>query len=127
MNRIYSHFYPAACLSSYTARVTVYCCALILLSLLPGAPVAAQQTASAPALQTLEAGSPIEREMRGGQSHSYKIALTEKQYIRVIVEQKGVDVVVKMIAPDEKIFIESNRGKTTQSGEMILLITETAG
>jgi tetratricopeptide (TPR) repeat protein len=84
-------------------------------------------TTQIPPIQGLEVNRPIEREMRGGELHTYQITLAAKQYIRIIVEQKGVDVIVKMLAPDEKVFIESNRDKTTQSGEMILLITETVG
>src|SRR5262249_21210573 len=38
----------------------------------------------------LEPGKSIEREMSGGQSHSYRIALTAGQYLMAIADQKGV-------------------------------------
>jgi hypothetical protein len=54
----------------------------------------------------LDPGKPIERELAGGQSHSYQIRLTEGQYLRVVVEQRGVDVVVTLLSPDGKKLIE---------------------
>lgn len=44
--------------------------------------------------------SPIERELSGGQTHVYTINLNVNQIARVVAEQKGVDVVVSIIAPD---------------------------
>jgi hypothetical protein len=41
----------------------------------------------------LEEGKPIERELSGGESHSYRLNVTTGQYARVVVEQKGIDVV----------------------------------
>src|SRR5262245_66040087 len=51
-------------------------------------------------MRPLEPGKPIERELAGGQSHSYQITLTEGQYFRVVVEQRGVDVVVWQLGRD---------------------------
>ena len=44
----------------------------------------------------LEQGKPIERELAGGQQHSYQIALAEGQYASVVVEQRGIDVAVEL-------------------------------
>src|SRR5258708_6373286 len=44
--------------------------------------------------------SPIERELSGGQTHVYTVKLNANQIARVIAEQKGVDVVLSIIAPD---------------------------
>jgi C-terminal processing protease CtpA/Prc len=44
--------------------------------------------------------APIERELSGGQTHAYTIRLTANQIARVIAEQKGIDVIVSVIAPD---------------------------
>src|SRR5262249_10924537 len=40
----------------------------------------------------LEKGKPIEREIAGGQTDLYLLSLTQGQYARVVVEQKGADV-----------------------------------
>ena len=34
---------------------------------------------------SLEPSKPVERELSGGQSHSYKITLTSGQYLRIVV------------------------------------------
>jgi len=42
--------------------------------------------------QTLESGRSIEREIFGGQSHSYLTTLDAGKYPRVHVEQQGIDM-----------------------------------
>src|SRR5215471_9940925 len=41
---------------------------------------------------TLEPGKPVERELPGGGSQSYKITLISGQYLRIVVEQRGIEV-----------------------------------
>src|SRR6266498_5420353 len=45
-------------------------------------------------VRTLELGKPIERELAGGESHSYLLPLAAGQFCHVVVDQRGVDVVV---------------------------------
>jgi hypothetical protein len=52
------------------------------------------QTTVQPEISLLEPGKPIEREMKGGESHSYVIKLAANQYLQAVIEQKGIDVVV---------------------------------
>src|SRR5437763_8440843 len=56
-----------------------------------------------PQAMALEVGKTIERELTGGQKHDYQIALSEGQYIRVEVSQKGIDVGVNLQLPDGRI------------------------
>src|SRR5439155_20768978 len=53
-----------------------------------------------------------ERELAGGQTHTYQIKLTAGQFLRVVVEQKGIDVAVALVAPDGKQLIEANLSGT---------------
>src|SRR6266498_3903283 len=78
-------------------------------------------------VRPLELGKPIERELAGGQSHSYQITLTEGQYLRVVVEQRGVDVVVTLLSPDGKKLIEVDSPNGTQGPEPLQWIVEAAG
>lgn len=48
----------------------------------------------------LEPGKPIERELAGGETHSYQIALTVGQYLSLVVDQKFRDLVVTVFGPD---------------------------
>src|SRR5262245_47774555 len=50
----------------------------------------------------LEPGKPIERGLSGGQSHSYLITMTAGQYLEVSVDQRGIDVLVTLFAPDRE-------------------------
>ncbi len=78
-------------------------------------------------VRKLEVGKPFARELRGGESHTYEIALAAGQYVNVIVEQHGIDVVVQVIAPDGKQLVEADSPNGTQGDEPVTLITETAG
>ena len=53
--------------------------------------------------ELLEEGKPIEREISGGQTHFYKLSVAAGQYARVIIDQRGIDVVVKLFAPNGKL------------------------
>ena len=49
--------------------------------------------------QTLAPGQPVEREIDRGQTHAYRISLAAGQFMRVVVEQRGMDVKVALAAP----------------------------
>ncbi len=78
-------------------------------------------------VRLLEMGKPIERELAGGQSHLYKITLAAGQYLNVVVEQRGVDVVVTLLGPDAKKLIEVDSPNGTHGPEPVSWIVETAG
>ena len=44
----------------------------------------------------LARGTVVERELSGGQEHEYRLALAAGEYAKVIVEQRGIDVVVQV-------------------------------
>src|SRR5262245_48684226 len=50
----------------------------------------------------LEKGKPVEKQIAVGQTEQYRLTLTEGEYVRVVVEQKGVDVIVELFGPDGK-------------------------
>jgi enterochelin esterase family protein len=49
---------------------------------------------------TLEPGKPQERELRANETHSYKLTLQTGQFVRGIVEQRGISINVRGIFPD---------------------------
>src|SRR5436853_216291 len=52
----------------------------------------------------LELDKPISREMKGGESQSFKIKLLNNQFIHLLVDQRGIDVVVTLYDEnDQKI------------------------
>lgn len=78
-------------------------------------------------IRSLTVSVSLEREMAGGQSHSYRITLAEGQYLEAIVEQRGIDVVVIVVAPDGQKLLEVDSPNGTQGPEPVWVIAETAG
>jgi CHAT domain-containing protein/Tfp pilus assembly protein PilF len=78
-------------------------------------------------IRTLEPGKPIERELAGGQSHAYQITLAEGQYLSVIVEQRGIDVVIKLLGPDDKQIAEFDSEIRKRGQETVTQVAEVAG
>jgi len=71
----------------------------------PPAQASASERGVTPSIQesiSLEPGKPVERELSGGQSHSYKITMNSGQYLHVVVTQRGIDVAVVLFTPDGK-------------------------
>ena len=77
-------------------------------------------------VRVLVSGASIERELEGG-SHSYSITLVSGQYLRVVVNQQSVNVVVKVFRPGGQQIAEVNNTSDQQESEQISLITEGAG
>lgn len=72
----------------------------------------------------LELGKPIERELAGGQSHSYQLSLASGQYVKLVVEQRGIDVLAQLSGPDGKLITEFNSESRTQGQEMVEQVAE---
>ena len=62
--------------------------------------------ASQAEIRELKQGQVVERELTGGESHSYRITLASGQYLKAVVEQKGIDVVVRIVGPGEQKLVE---------------------
>src|SRR5215475_2186773 len=76
---------------------------------------------------SLEPGKPIERELSGGQSHFYKITLLSGQYLQIVVEQRGIDVAVTLLAPDGKKISEVDSENVIEGSETVSAIAEATG
>src|SRR6266542_3377833 len=80
------------------------------------------ESGSAPGAQeiiSLEPGKPVERELSGGQSHSYKITMISGQYLRIVIEQRGIDVAVALFTPDGKKINEVNSDPLIEGSETV--------
>jgi tetratricopeptide (TPR) repeat protein len=75
----------------------------------------------------LEPGKPIERELAGGQSHSYQLALDAGQYAKLVVDQRGIDVVAQMSGPDGKQIAEFDSERILRAQESVSLVAEATG
>src|SRR5262245_41470421 len=65
--------------------------------------ISAQSQGNNPA-PALELGKAIKREMASGERHDYRIMLAAGEFARIVVEQRGIDVTVTLMAADgEKV------------------------
>ncbi|MFY9557631.1 MAG: tetratricopeptide repeat protein, partial [Blastocatellia bacterium] len=78
-------------------------------------------------IRPLEAGKPMERELAGGQGHSYRIELISGQYLRVVVYQKGIDVAVTVFGPNGNKVAEIDSPNGMNGPEPISVIAEAGG
>ena len=72
-------------------------------------------------LRSLEPGKPVQREIAGGESHTYQISLTAGQFVRFRLEQQTLDSVLILLATDGKQMAEVN---LTDAGESESLALE---
>jgi len=78
-------------------------------------------------IRPLESGKEIERELAGGATHLYSINLAAGQFVRVVVEQRGVDVVATLIEPGGKKIVEMDSLNRKEGPETVMAIVEVTG
>jgi hypothetical protein len=73
--------------------------------------------------QKLESEKPVEREIAGGESHTYQLKLAAGQFVRFRLEQRAIDAALTLSAPDGKPLVAMN---LTGAGEPESLSIEAA-
>jgi CHAT domain-containing protein/tetratricopeptide (TPR) repeat protein len=74
----------------------------------------------------LETGKSVERELAGGQGHVYELEVASGKCFEATVEQRGIDVVVRVFDPANKQVLEINQ-KGPQGSESIFVPTDVSG
>jgi len=77
--------------------------------------------------QQLEQQKPIERELKAKETHVYALQLEAGQFLGAAVNQRGIDLVVRVFAPDGKLISEIDSPNGMQGDEPIALATTTTG
>ena len=77
--------------------------------------------------QTLPTFSAQERDLKGGETHSYRLPLIAGQFFYAVVEQKEIDVSVALFAPDGKEIGEADSPNDRWGTEPVLLVADKAG
>ncbi len=77
-------------------------------------------------VRVLVPGAPIEREL-SGETHSYRITLTSGQFLRVVVDQRGVAVTVRILGPNGRQLADTTNPTSRQGAERLSLIAEISG
>jgi CHAT domain-containing protein/tetratricopeptide (TPR) repeat protein len=69
----------------------------------------------------IEPGQSVEREIAGGESHTYQITLNAGQFVRFRLDQQAMDGALLLTAPDGRHLVEMN---LTEVGEQESLLLE---
>ncbi len=77
--------------------------------------------------QALEPGARIEREIAGSDRHRYHLAVAAGQFVHIVVEQRGCDVVVTLYAPDGRELLEVDSPTGAQGSESVTFIADVSG
>jgi CHAT domain-containing protein/Tfp pilus assembly protein PilF len=77
--------------------------------------------------QPLELGSSLEGELAGGQARRYLVKLKAEQFARFVVEQRGVDVVLRVFAADNTLLARANDTEVAVGSEQVAVLAEAAG
>src|SRR5215510_13433759 len=75
----------------------------------------------------LEPGKAIKRELAGADSHTYQIRLSAGQFVKVVVEQQGIDVVAQLSGPSGERIAEFDGERRSQGQELAPFVAETDG
>lgn len=68
-----------------------------------------------------------EREIRGAEPHFYSLAIPSHTYLRVLVEQEGADVQLRLFTPEGQQITESNLPYGSLGPEVIAVVAAAAG
>ncbi|MBX7219544.1 MAG: CHAT domain-containing protein [Blastocatellia bacterium] len=75
----------------------------------------------------LEAGTAPEKELRGGETHAYQIKLEKDCLLNLVVQQKGIDVLVRVSDPEGKVALEIDSPNGNQGAELVTLVAPVSG
>ncbi len=75
----------------------------------------------------LHPGIRLEQSINAGERHHYSIRLRQGDYTRVVVLQKGVDLVVTGLLPSGEKVVEMDSPNSTSGNEQVTLLADVAG
>ncbi|HEV7684034.1 MAG TPA: hypothetical protein VGO68_18020, partial [Pyrinomonadaceae bacterium] len=85
------------------------------------------QPAKAQAPTALQSGKAIELTLASGQSHSFTLNLEPNQFAQLVVDQRGIDVIVRIFSPDGKSLGEFDSPNGKEGPENFSLTSVDAG
>lgn len=75
----------------------------------------------------LEVGTPLQKRIGGGESHSYTLALNIGQFVQLQIDQRGVDVIVRLFDSEGVQKAEMDSPNGAHGPELLCFIPEKAG
>src|SRR5262249_43628583 len=80
-----------------------------------------------PSTTQLEMSTPLEREISGDAVHSYSVTLAAGKLAEIIVEQRGVDVAIRIYDLQSKIIQQYDLESRRQGREHAVFVADAAG
>lgn len=107
-------------------RISILCIALVLLIVTSEPELSFSQGSRLPS-QTLPSNRVLERELSGATAHRYKLALQKDEFFQVRVEQKGIDVVLKLLTASGEIIATMDSPNESEGAETLTYVADKAG
>jgi len=95
---------------------------MLLGSLVPAFAIQAQRENS-----TLQLGASFSRTVARGQNHRFEAPLDSEQFMQFVVDQRGVDLIIRTFAPDGKPLGEFDSPNGNSGPEVVPLVSMAAG
>ncbi|HEX7959289.1 MAG TPA: tetratricopeptide repeat protein, partial [Terriglobales bacterium] len=115
-------YYPSALIGVRHVSLA----ALLALSVTARSSILQNTAADSSPPQILKLGKVVTRELHGGESHDYQVALSAGQFAHVLIDQKTIDMQVDVFSPDNSQIFGANVGAIGQF-ESASLIAPVAG
>lgn len=102
---------------------------IICLSIIVAAGLTLRAHAASPQVEarTLTLGEVFKGTMKGGETQLFRIAVNAGQFLRVVVEQEGIDVAVLLVGPGPKRLLEMDSPNGNYGPEPISAVAEESG
>ena len=84
-------------------------------------------TANAQGPRSLQLGTPIERTLKAEQTLEFMLNLKENTFVQLVVEQRGIDAIVKVISPDGKVVGDFDSPNGNDGPEHVSFVASAAG
>lgn len=112
----------------FSPRQIISRCIICLLVFLSGSLALHKSAAYAQAeMTTLASGETVKVEMAGGATRLFRIVLSAGHYLRVVVEQQGIDVAVALVGPGQKRLVEIDSPNGNYGPEPVSAVAEESG
>lgn len=76
---------------------------------------------------TLEFRKPVQNVLSGGGKEVYRINLSQGQYAKIRIDQRGIDVVAHLIAPDGRLIADFDEAQIAKGREEVEIVAQREG
>ena len=71
--------------------------------------------------------TPVDRQLKAKEKHVYHVTLSPEQYVHIVVNQKGIDVIVRLFDPNNSLLIQRDSPNSQFGPEKISTVAQVSG